>query len=192
MRLAARLRRHDECTRVSRWKTDRSGIRRSARPADYPDNFREHTMYRNILVAIDGSHTSELALAEAIRLAGERQGRLLIVHVEEAMVDYNLEGDLIDTVALQEAVRKADEALLARALAQAREAGVEAETRLLDNDAAGSRASEAIAAEADAWHADLIVVGSHGRRGLSRLFLGSVAEGVARVADKPVLLIRGR
>lgn len=148
-------------------------------------------MYRNILVAIDGSRTSELALAEAIRLAGERQGRLLVVHVEEAVVDFNLEGSLIDTVALQEAVRRADQALLARALAQAREAGVEAETRLIENGPS-TRAPEVIAAEADAWHADLIVVGSHGRRGLSRLFLGSVAEGVARVADQPVLLIRGR
>lgn len=49
-----------------------------------------------------------------------------------------------------------------------------------------------IAADAEAWPADLIVICTHGRRGLSHLFLGSVAEGVVRVATKPVLLIRGK
>ena len=148
-------------------------------------------MYRNILVAIDGSHTSEMALAEAIRLAGERHGRLLVVHVVET-VNFNLEGEFIDPNQLWEAMRKGGEALLARALAMAREAGVDAETRLVDIDTLGRRIPEAIAEEAAAWPADLIVVGTHGRRGISHLFLGSVAEGVARVASKPVLLIRGQ
>jgi nucleotide-binding universal stress UspA family protein len=49
---------------------------------------------------------------------------------------------------------------------------------------------EAIATEAEVWPADLIVIGTRGRRGLSCLLLGSVAEGVVRVANKPVLLIR--
>ena len=45
--------------------------------------------------------------------------------------------------------------------------------------------------EANRWPADLIVIGTHGRRGIRRVFLGSVAEGVARISSKPVLLIRG-
>jgi nucleotide-binding universal stress UspA family protein len=56
----------------------------------------------------------------------------------------------------------------------------------------GHRVADVIAAEAAAWPADLIVVGTHGRRGVNRLLLGSVAEGVARVATRPVLLIRGQ
>ena len=46
--------------------------------------------------------------------------------------------------------------------------------------------------EAKRWQADLIVIGTHGRRGIRRLLLGSVAEGLTRVASKPVLLVRGR
>lgn len=45
--------------------------------------------------------------------------------------------------------------------------------------------------ETKRWPADLIVIGTHGRRGLSRLFLGSVAEALARISSKPLLLIRG-
>jgi nucleotide-binding universal stress UspA family protein len=70
-------------------------------------------------------------------------------------------------------------------------AGVRTETRLLDLDEQGQRISERIANEAVAWPADLIVLGTHGRRGMDRLMLGSVAEGVARAATVPVMLVRG-
>jgi nucleotide-binding universal stress UspA family protein len=46
--------------------------------------------------------------------------------------------------------------------------------------------------EAQSWPADLIVIGTHGRRGIRRLLLGSVAEGLARISNKPILLIRGQ
>ena len=64
------------------------------------------------------------------------------------------------------------------------------ETSLITIEDLDERIPEAIADDAEAWSADLIVNGTHGRRGLSRLFLGSIAEGVIRVATKPVLLIR--
>ncbi|MFZ3083049.1 universal stress protein [Rhodoferax ferrireducens] len=51
---------------------------------------------------------------------------------------------------------------------------------------------EEIAADAEAWPADLIVICTHGRSGLTHLLMGSVAEGVVRIATKPVLLIRGK
>ena len=66
------------------------------------------------------------------------------------------------------------------------------ETSLITIEDLDERIPEAIADDAEAWSADLIVIGTHGRRGLSRLFLGSIAEGVIRVATKPVLLIRGK
>mgnify|MGYP002392576450 CR=1 FL=1 len=71
-------------------------------------------------------------------------------------------------------------------------AGVAVETSLITIEDLDERIPEAIADDAEAWSADLIVIGTHGRRGLSRLFLGSIAEGVIRVATKPVLLIRGK
>ena len=53
------------------------------------------------------------------------------------------------------------------------------------------RVPDVVVAEAKRWPADLIVAGTHGRRGLSHLFLGSVAEGIIRISTVPVLLIRG-
>ena len=61
---------------------------------------------------------------------------------------------------------------------------------LEQNQALNGRIADTIVKEAKAWPAGLIVVGTHGRRGLSHLFLGSVAEGVMRTAPAPVLLIR--
>jgi nucleotide-binding universal stress UspA family protein len=67
---------------------------------------------------------------------------------------------------------------------------MEAEARLLEIQTFGQRISDMIVAEAQAWPADLIVVGAHGRRGLHDVLLGSVADGVVRRASVPVLLVR--
>lgn len=147
-------------------------------------------MYHNILVSVDGSHTSEIALQEAAKLAKELNGKLRIVHVVET-VNFNLDSQFPDPNAIWEAMRNSAEDLLAKAQATARGAGVEAEARLIEIDTLGRRVPEVIAEEAQTWPADVIVIGTHGRRGISHLFLGSVAEGVVRVATKPVLLIRG-
>jgi nucleotide-binding universal stress UspA family protein len=146
-------------------------------------------MYRNILVAIDGSHTSGIALQEAIKLAKELNGQLRIVHVVET-VNLNLDSEFTNPNEIWNAMRKSGEAILTKAQLAAREAGIDAETKLIDIDTLGRRIPEVIAEEAEAWPADVIVIGTHGRRGISHLFLGSVAEGVVRVATKPVLLIR--
>jgi nucleotide-binding universal stress UspA family protein len=147
-------------------------------------------MYQNILVAVDGSHTSEIALHEAIKIAREQRGRLRIVNAVET-VYFNLDGEFIDPTEVWGAMRKSGQAILAKALSTAQEAGIEAEIKLVDIDTLGQRIPQVLADEAETWPADLIVVGTHGRRGISHLFLGSIAEGIARVATKPVLLIRG-
>ncbi len=147
-------------------------------------------MFKRILVAVDGSHTSEQALREAARLAGSLQAQLRIVHVVDN-VNLNLGMEFPNPTEIWDALAKAGQDILAKATVLAAEAGVPAETCLLEIDSLGQRIPEMIAAEADAWPADLIVIGTHGRRGLSHLLLGSIAEGVARVATKPVLLIRG-
>lgn len=145
-------------------------------------------MYRRILVPIDGSQTSERALQEAIKLAGG-DAQLRLIHVLEEM--YLLDADgyaYIDLASVQEAMRKNGEHLLEAAAKKVRHSGATAETAVLD--ASGERPANVIENDARQWQADLIVVGTHGRSGLNRLLLGSVAEGVARVASRPVLLVR--
>jgi nucleotide-binding universal stress UspA family protein len=146
-------------------------------------------MYKSILVAVDGSQTSELALKEAIQLAKGMGARLLIVNVVDE-INFNW-AEYPNLTEIWDVLAASGRALLDKSAATAAEAGVEADTRLVELDKLGDRVPEALAREADAWPADLIVVGTHGRRGLSHVFLGSVAEGVVRVATKPVLLIRG-
>lgn len=146
-------------------------------------------MFKRILVAIDASPTSDAALETAIRLAAEAGGRVRIVHAVDTL-SLSLGVEFPVPVDLPESVVNNGQALLERAAAVATAAGVATETALLRIDLAGKRLAEAIAEDADAWPADLLVVGSHGRRGMNRLFLGSVAEGIARLAGKPVLLIR--
>lgn len=148
-------------------------------------------MYRNILVAVDGSHTSEMALQEAIKLARDLSGKLRIVHAVE-MVNLNFDSEFPAPDGIWEVMRKSGETILAKAQAAAREAGIAAETKLIEIDTLGRRIPEVVAEEAQSWPADVIVIGTHGRRGISHLFLGSVAEGVVRVASTPVLLIRGK
>jgi nucleotide-binding universal stress UspA family protein len=148
-------------------------------------------MYKKILVAVDGSSTSSAALGEAIGLAKGGQATLRLLHVVDSPYAYpdvmygHVAGDLEE---LRRAWRKAGLEILDEAVAQARQAGLEPETRLLESN--GMRVSGAIVEEARQWGADLLVVGTHGRRGLDRLLLGSVAEGAARTAPVSVLLVR--
>jgi len=146
------------------------------------------TSYQRILIPIDGSATSERALQEAIRLA-DAQTRLRLVYVLEEIFPLDTEGyAFIDYAALQEAVRLTGERTLAQAAKKVQQSGTTAETALLE--AGGERIANVIKDEARRWQADLIVIGTHGRSGLNRLLLGSVAEGVVRGAAVPVLLIR--
>jgi nucleotide-binding universal stress UspA family protein len=147
-------------------------------------------MFQRILVAVDGSDTSNAALQEAISLAKDRQAKLRIVHVVDE-VNLNVEG-VGGMEALWEALRQSGQQILREAETRARNAGIEPEIKLLEIQTLGHRVADTVVQEAEAWLAELIVVGSHGRRGLHRLLLGSVAEGLARLSSKPVLLIRGK
>jgi len=147
-------------------------------------------MYKHILVAVDGSDTSNLALQEAIKLVKGRQAQLRIVHVvEEVTLNIDAEYAMGE---YQEAMRKTGEAVLRKAEAVARESGVKAETKLLEIETLGHRITDMVVEEAQSWPADVIVLGTHGRRGFNHLLMGSVAEGIVRISPKPVLLIRGK
>jgi len=145
-------------------------------------------MYQHILVPVDGSTTSDRALQEALRLAKQQGAQLRLIYVLENILFPDNEA-YFDYAALQEVVKRNGENILERAKAAALQAGIEAETMLLET--AGERIASMIVAEAQRWPADLIVIGTHGRSGFNRLLFGSVAEGVVRTAQTPVLLIRG-
>jgi nucleotide-binding universal stress UspA family protein len=145
-------------------------------------------MYQRILVPIDGSATAERALQEAIKLAAGK-AKLRLVYVIEETYPLDAEGyAFIDYAALQEAVRHTGRRALAQAAEKVRQSGALSETALLET--AGKRVANVIDDDAKQWPADLIVIGTHGRSGISRLLLGSVAEGVVRGASVPVLLVR--
>ncbi|OGS96349.1 MAG: universal stress protein [Gallionellales bacterium RIFCSPLOWO2_02_FULL_57_47] len=146
-------------------------------------------MYQRILVPIDGSETSGRALQEAIKIA-DGKAQLRLVYVIEEGYALDAEGyAFIDYGALQEAFRQTGERALAQAAKTVQRAGLAAETAVLD--VPGEHTANVIDNDALSWKADLIVIGTHGRSGIGRLLLGSVAEHVARGASVPVLLVRG-
>ena len=145
-------------------------------------------MYQRILVPINGSTTSERALQEAIKIAAGK-AHLRLVYVLEEIFPVGAEGyDYANNVVLHETEKKTAEATLAKAADKVRQSGATVEVSLLD--VPGQGVVDAINNEALNWPTDLIVIGTHGRSGLTRLLLGSVAEGVVREASLPVLLIR--
>jgi nucleotide-binding universal stress UspA family protein len=145
-------------------------------------------MYKRILVPTDGSETANAGLREALKLAQEQQAQLRIVHVvdEFLVVSPDLVGGAYHTISEQ--LREAGATVLARAESLAREARVATETQLVE--AMGGPAGERVIKAAKDWPADLIVCGTHGRRGLRRIVLGSDAEYIVRHTPVPILLIR--
>ena len=146
-------------------------------------------MYSRILVAVDGSDTSRHALKQAIELAKSLSAKLRIVHVVD-MSWLPIGPELaMDTAALSSARHSAGEKIVAAALEVVREAGFEAESALAETETPTQHVADAIAQEASRWPAELLVLGTHGRRGFQRLMLGSVAEKMARLFPRPVMLI---
>jgi nucleotide-binding universal stress UspA family protein len=148
-------------------------------------------MYARILVAVDGSPGSARAVAHAIALSKAFGAALRVLHVID-MGWLALGPELaVDTQRLVAARRAEGERTVAAALETARAAGASVETSLVETGAPGQRVASQIVLEAQAWPADLLVLGTHGRSGAERFLLGSVAEGVARRASVPVLLVHG-
>lgn len=142
-------------------------------------------MYKRILVPVDGSETSNRAVVAALQMARETGGRVRLVHALDELAyltGYEYSADLL------KAAREQGTRVLEDAMAMARSGGVPADTKLVET--AGRRLGELVAEESRSWEADLVVVGTHGRRGLSRVLLGSGAEQVLRLAPVPVLAVR--
>jgi nucleotide-binding universal stress UspA family protein len=146
-------------------------------------------MYKKILVPIDGSEASLLGLQHAILLAKDQKAALRLLHV---VYDYLVtEGryGLGGSAELLKDLRERGQTILKDAASSARIQGVEADIESVE--APLGPVGAAIAEYAEQWPADLIVIGTHGRRGIRRLVMGSDAEYVVRTAPVPVLLVRG-
>jgi nucleotide-binding universal stress UspA family protein len=146
-------------------------------------------MYQNILVPVDGSGASTRGLREAIRLAQGTHGKLRLVHVvNTAVIAMEYAAALGPMDDLENAAREDGQALLRHAEDFVRENDVQFESVLLET--ASDNTGELIVAQAAQWPADAVVMGTHGRRGLRRLVLGSNAEYVVRHTSVPVVLVR--
>jgi nucleotide-binding universal stress UspA family protein len=145
-------------------------------------------MYKKILVAVDGSHASRRALDEAVRIAKATGGAVsavsIVSHTSQlvdvssgfAAAPENAAAGATTTAALEEAKTVFEQE------------NVSGTTRAVDTY--GEEIALVIQRVAAEEGADLIVMGTHGRSGMKRLLLGSVAESLLRVADRPVLLVR--
>lgn len=148
-------------------------------------------MFDRILVPVDGSPTSDLGLETAIRLAKDQGATLHLLHViNERVITQNLEGGAAEVDRLLDALRGSGRQILARAEAKARKQRIRVKGDLVENIIRS--VADVIVAQAKKARADLIVIGTHGRRGVSRLVMGSDAEGVVRTTPVPVLLVKSR
>ncbi len=144
------------------------------------------SLFQKILVPVDGSSTSNKALEQALQIAQQHHSQLRLLHAIDELANlssYEYSGTILASA------RQQAQLLLQQAQATAQAHQVPADTRLAGE--AGQRLGQTVADEARLWGADLIVVGTHGRRGVGRVLLGSGAEQILRMAPVPVLSVRG-
>lgn len=145
-------------------------------------------MYQRILVPLDGSATSARGLQEAIRLAGAQKATLFFLHVVD---DFRMLVEMTSVRSYEEmlkGLRHYGLEILGKARAAAEQAGVHHECLL--REVTNERVAQVIVDQARQHGCDLIVMGTHGRRGFNRIAMGSEAEQVARTSAVPVLLVR--
>ena len=144
-------------------------------------------MYNTILVPLDGSKRAEAILPHAEALAQCHGAKVVFLQVvEPSSLPVGSEDNYLKRYQKQlERETKVAETYLAGLEGEFREKGIEARVRVVHGPVV-----EAIINAAERENADLIVLASHGRSGLSRVFYGSVAAGILHRADRPLLIIR--
>jgi nucleotide-binding universal stress UspA family protein len=145
-------------------------------------------VYGKIMVPVDGSSTSMAGLKEALRLARNQKARVRLIHIVDEVTIFNSAEGGLNIEPVIESLKSGGKRILDRAAKLAASRGVRAEIELFEN--ATSRVADVLVARAKRWRAELIVMGTHGRRGVNRLVLGSDAELVVRNSPVPVLLVR--
>lgn len=148
-------------------------------------------MFKRILVALDGSPASNAGLKTAVQLALDQQALLYGLHViDDSQLSLGFYAE-VPVTTLQEVLvtmREEGRKTVQKAEAVALASGVILTPLIIE--AQGQAVARAIVQQARKLKADLIVLGTHGRRGLRRVLMGSDAEAVLRDANVPVLLIR--
>jgi len=144
---------------------------------------------RNILVATDFSPASRPAFRRALELAISNQAALWIAHVAASPGPMSPDGYVLPRVydEMEQAIRADAQKRLRVLLGRARKLGARGRALLLKGTP-----HEAIVRAARGHRADMIVLGTHGRTGMARFFVGSVAARVVATASCPVLTVRGR
>jgi nucleotide-binding universal stress UspA family protein len=148
-------------------------------------------MFKRILVPVDGSRASQAGLKTAIRMAREQKATLVLLHVVDENV-LALSGEYAGAAYIDRFMadmRAAGKKIVERAAAAAAKQGVAARTTLVES-IGPRRVADIIVQQARKQRAQAIIIGTHGRRGLSRLVMGSDAEEVVRTSPVPVTLVR--
>jgi len=145
-------------------------------------------MYKRILAPIDGSDAAQRGLQEAIALALDQQAKLRLLFVVDASMSAIDPSAFLAYDELLGALRNTGQAVLGKGEQQALDRGAQVDTVL--RETTDRRVAGTIVAEAKEADCDLIVMGTHGRRGWSHLVLGSDAEAVIKTSPVPVLLVR--
>ncbi len=143
-------------------------------------------MYQHILMPTDGSGCARAAMEQGLMLAKQLGASVTFLHVIEnpLVAGYAAPEALPYSAQLYQDLKEAGERILDEALTLADAHDVKAEAKLIEN----RRPADAIH-ELEADH-DLVIMGTHGRRGVDRWMFGSVAEGALRRSRKPFLVIR--
>jgi len=164
----------------------------SAYPAaNHEPRLKGSSMFKRILVPVDGSRTSGEGLKTAIRMAKDEKATLILLHV----VDENVlvsSGDYAGASYIDQLMadmRDGGRKIIAKAEATAKKQGAAAKTVLVESIGL-RRVADIIVQQARKQRADAIVIGTHGRRGISRMVMGSDAEEVVRASPVPVVLVR--
>ncbi len=149
-------------------------------------------MYQNIICAIDGSDLSTKALKHALALSAQTGGKVTVVTVTEpsVIVSPGAEMMMVDTSAIIADLDKAKAESAKATLAEAETLAASSGITVTSVHIANSTAADGILQAAKDAKADLLVMGSHGRRGLGRLLLGSQAAEVLSHSDLPVLIVK--
>ncbi|HEX3853811.1 MAG TPA: universal stress protein, partial [Polyangiaceae bacterium] len=150
----------------------------------------ESQMYNKIFVAMDGSDTSVEALEEALRIAASDRASLHVVCVVDQAPFLPYAGHY-DPAALIDAACKDSAKVLERAQSAITNAGLKGDVELVETESISDDVPSCLQRLVEQRGADLVVMGTHGRRGLRRMVLGSVAERLLRISTVPVLMVRG-
>ena len=147
-------------------------------------------MYKRIMLATDGSHLSQKAVLSAIEMALQFKAELMEVNVIPHYIQTYFEGSFavsdVDSQKIEAQWAQAAQKILDKVVSQAKEKGVDAQTAVVKSD----DIAQGLMDKAQSYKADVIIMASHGRKGLKRMLLGSETLAVLTHVKVPVLVLR--